>query len=354
MCQVLVRCAAIGVGLDATARRLGAAAVAAIVATTIKPPANDHIPNPGVTVSPTTASVAVGGSQQFAATVTDSQGQVLSGRAVTWSSSDQAVASVSGSGLARARRAGTTMVTATSEGRSGMATLTVHGGWPNEPVGFTVLSDWGFDALKGAGWGIAWNSGTGIGADPAAPGSPSLVWEVRYEQGFTGGGAPGTEYFEHAPAKEVYAGFWWRASNPWQSHPSSYVNKLAFWFTASNASSIHIEMYGPDPGNFYLHVVPQFPTGTARLTPNVTATRVTLGVWHRVEWYMRYATGPIRGDGVVLWWLDGVLQGRYANLRTPADAGFTEFKFSPTWGGIGDTKAQTDYFWFDHVRLSRR
>jgi hypothetical protein len=26
---------------------------------------------------------------------------------------------------------------------------------------------------------------------------------------------------------------------------------------------------------------------------------------------------------------------------------------SPTWGGVGDTKSETDYFWFDHVHISR-
>ncbi len=53
------------------------------------------------------------------------------------------------------------------------------------------------------------------------------------------------------------------------------------------------------------------------------------------------------------WWLDGVLQGNFTNVNYPADA-FDEFKFAPTWGGTGGTKNEQDYFWFDHVRITRR
>jgi len=32
---------------------------------------------------------------------------------------------------------------------------------------------------------------------------------------------------------------------------------------------------------------------------------------------------------------------------------FQELQIAPTWGGVGGTKSQQDYFWFDHVHLSR-
>src|SRR2546425_1205189 len=52
-----------------------------------------------VTVSPSSASVAVGGTFQLTATLKDSLGTVLSGQSVAWASSNTAVATVSGSGL---------------------------------------------------------------------------------------------------------------------------------------------------------------------------------------------------------------------------------------------------------------
>src|SRR5207245_4219964 len=56
---------------------------------------------------------------------TDSVGAVLSGRAVTWGSSNTAVALVSAGGLVTGVATGTAAITATSEGKSGTATVTV-------------------------------------------------------------------------------------------------------------------------------------------------------------------------------------------------------------------------------------
>jgi hypothetical protein len=52
--------------------------------------------------------------------------------------------------------------------------------------------------------------------------------------------------------------------------------------------------------------------------------------------------------------MDGILQGRYTNVRTPNDAGFIEYQFSPTWGGEGGLKTENDYFMFDSVHLSKK
>jgi hypothetical protein len=50
--------------------------------------------------------------------------------------------------------------------------------------------------------------------------------------------------------------------------------------------------------------------------------------------------------------MDGTLQGDY-NTFPIVTGGFGEFQLSPTWGGMGDNKTQTDYYWYDHVRLSK-
>ncbi|HEX5017646.1 MAG TPA: Ig-like domain-containing protein, partial [Actinomycetes bacterium] len=78
-----------------------------------------------VTVSPTTASLSVGGTKQFTATVKDASGNVLTGRTVTWASSAPNVATVSTSGLVTGVATGTTNVTATSEGKTATVATTV-------------------------------------------------------------------------------------------------------------------------------------------------------------------------------------------------------------------------------------
>jgi len=78
-----------------------------------------------VTVTPASTSVQAGQTVQLTATVRDANGNILTGRTVTWSSNNTTVASVSGTGLVTAKVAGSATITATSEGQSGTAAVTV-------------------------------------------------------------------------------------------------------------------------------------------------------------------------------------------------------------------------------------
>jgi alpha-tubulin suppressor-like RCC1 family protein len=80
-----------------------------------------------VEVQPLEAEVEPGATQQFVAILRDRHGNVMTAD-VTWASSDAAVATVNQTGLATAIDDGEATITATSEGVSGSATLTVEGG----------------------------------------------------------------------------------------------------------------------------------------------------------------------------------------------------------------------------------
>src|SRR5947199_8111088 len=84
-----------------------------------------NVPVASVTVSPAAATVTVGTTTQLTATPKDANGTALSGRVVTWGTSNAAIATVSASGLARGVAAGRATITATSEGKSGTAAMTV-------------------------------------------------------------------------------------------------------------------------------------------------------------------------------------------------------------------------------------
>src|SRR5205807_1690391 len=83
------------------------------------------IPVASVSVSPASASVQVGNTVQLTAAPKDANGNPLSGRTVTWSSSNPSVATVDGTGLVTSVVAGSATITATSEGKSGTASVTV-------------------------------------------------------------------------------------------------------------------------------------------------------------------------------------------------------------------------------------
>src|SRR5207244_12265780 len=91
------------------------------------------------------------------------------------------------------------------------------------------------------------------------------------------------------------------------------------------------------PADGEVHCVPEYPGDFRWRAPNVNTTTVSLGVWHRIEWYTNVATGTMK------FWLDGVLQGSYTDVRNPL--AFDMFQFSPTWGGnIGAIKHETDHY----------
>ncbi len=71
------------------------------------------------------SSVTVGATVQASAVLRDASNNVLTGRTVTWSSSDEAIATVSASGVVTTLAAGTVTITATSEGKSDGVVLTV-------------------------------------------------------------------------------------------------------------------------------------------------------------------------------------------------------------------------------------
>lgn len=83
------------------------------------------VPANAVVVSPGEATLFVGETVTLKATVTDANGDPLSGRPVTWSSSATGVATVSASGVVTAKAPGTATITASSEGKSGKSTITV-------------------------------------------------------------------------------------------------------------------------------------------------------------------------------------------------------------------------------------
>ena len=80
-----------------------------------------------VTVAPARASLPVGGTVQLLATARDGKGKPLSGRSVTWTTSEGTVAAVSGSGLVTGVGPGSATITATHKGsgKSGTAAITV-------------------------------------------------------------------------------------------------------------------------------------------------------------------------------------------------------------------------------------
>jgi uncharacterized protein YjdB len=79
-----------------------------------------------VTVAPSSATLLVGQSTTLTATVRNADGEVLTDRAPSWASSNGAVASVSQQGVVSAVGPGTATISASRDGVSGTAAVTVQ------------------------------------------------------------------------------------------------------------------------------------------------------------------------------------------------------------------------------------
>ena len=102
---------------------LAALSLCACTAEPIAPP--NLVPIASVTVEPPNPVVGVGAQAPLTPVPKDANGNTLTNRVFTWATSDPAVATVDGQGVVTGVAAGTAQITATAEGRSGSAALTV-------------------------------------------------------------------------------------------------------------------------------------------------------------------------------------------------------------------------------------
>jgi len=226
-------------------------------------------------------------------------------------------------------------------------------GWRAEPAGLSLLTDRPWVELTGGGWNRRDSDNDRIVDDATAPEPTGKALQYTYPIGFVGGEAPATHFYPIEHRREVFVGLEFEASQPWQGHVSM-VNKIHFLFTSG--ADVMMAMYGPPAGPYELRVMPQWrENGDAWLVPTAAgAPQLTLGRWHRIEWYLKYETAPGARDGIVRWWMDGALVGDYRQVRFPDDAGFVEYQMSPTWGGVGDRKTRTDFMRFARTYISAR
>lgn len=123
------------------ARKEGATTITATVGLvtssktlTVLAPPPGPLPVVTIAVTPLTSTLGAGQSEQLTATLRDFAGTSLTGRDVSWTSSDDSIALVSSTGIVIARREGTVVIEAASEGKRSGAVITVKA-----PVDSNVL-----------------------------------------------------------------------------------------------------------------------------------------------------------------------------------------------------------------------
>lgn len=222
--------------------------------------------------------------------------------------------------------------------------------YPNEPAGVTVIRESSLSSL-GDGWVVAWNpSSEGLvlstANDATAPISPPGVLNFQVPVGAEAGGGPILET-TFSGTNRLYWAFWFKLSSTFPT--KNMLHKLAY--VEPNNVILVVSKWTGDPGEntaaggHYLRI---FSGGQYPLA-NGTPTPLTRDAWHRAELVLdRSGSG---GSHVLRWWVDGVLQGSYANQSYSAS--FARAKFTPQQSGSGGSNPTAYWVRFDHTRLSR-
>lgn len=262
--------------------------------------------------------------------------------------------------------AGGSTITATYNSSSKQATVSVttpvSSGWSNAPIGGSVLIDTNGSNLNGL---FDVYGSTILDSDATAPFSAPTIWKARLEA-FAAHGGNQLELNMPTSYREMYAGAYWRTNPQFQGRVVS--NKMFFlggqsglngffgfgtgrlsngsgpFVFCGNTSGIgNAHIFGSnDPGIF-------FPN-------NVGDGTLQVGVWTKIEVYIRCSTTRTSQDGILKVWVRGSLCASYTNINYcgPNGETMTRWVQTQTWDGALDMGQSNTVAWewcIDHLRV---
>lgn len=332
-----------------------------------------------VHVRPDSASLRTGSTAQLSATVTDASGDTLD-RAVTWSSEDPSVASVSDSGVVTGEASGTTQVEATTGGESGSAVIVVEENQAAsaecsdpEPAWiwcddfeedrrdqyFEVDRDDG-DFIPVAGVGFGGSTGMRVTFQEGEVGAGSL------HLGF--GKVPSTYFRPVDDGTRRYREIYWRMylkhSAGWQGGGGHKLSRATSFATSGWAQAMIAHVWSGSSTPNYLSIDPASGTDETGIlqttgfndfenlrwlgaevgdTPLFDSSQV--GQWYCIEVHVQL-NDPGASNGLFELWIDGNLDARRSDLNWVGEYeefGINAIFFENYWNG-GAPAAQERYF----------
>ena len=210
-----------------------------------------------------------------------------------------------------------------------------------------------WDDLTGAGW--SWMRRTSaqdpaIVQDPTAPVSPTNVLQIAFTPDMPFGTEPSVHWIELPAITEIHTSWWQKLSANWTCELNEWCTHLSYLFAQNTDGQVYTGLFHPSDEQ----LGPPYRVGantewapypTNRILPNIETTWVNPGEWHQLSFYYKWETIPGSGDGIIRWWVDGVLNGEYTNVHYPQTRGFVEFQIGPTFG----TPPEDQYLFLDHT-----
>ncbi len=270
-------------------------------------------------ISPTSFSLAPGQTAQAVAVAKDAAGNLLTGRTVTWSSSNPAVANVSPLGVVFALADGSAAITATSEGKTATAPVTVKSASTGATTGSTPdLASADFENGTLGGFWYPWASaapGDLRVVDDPTGGGRGKVMQVRYYRPTT------AESIDQNRAALYTFSNGLRLGQTMFARGYVYIPRPAPGFDTNTTQRKLMYLlrndYGVPAGNPSWHVVLYAWGNDLSVymrnngeTIRVDGTRndeLAWNTWYALELQVTVNSTPTTPDGIVRVWQNGVL-----------------------------------------------
>lgn len=226
----------------------------------------------------------------------------------------------------------------------------------NEPAGAVLGLDCSFASLSACGIGNPYNVGAIVSdSDPI---SPPSAYRSRISAGATSGGTQLEYFFQLKP--EVYMGMVVRTNPEFQGRTTA--NKMfflrgpgvnGFWGLDGAVGSSGGPIYfGHNTASLNNSHACAFDLGL-KCNPNVNGVNLIKGQYAVIEAYVKKSTSATSRDGIVRWWVNGILVGNYINLNY-APSGLDTWVWSETWDGtVTNPVPSVNWDWYlGHLRIS--
>lgn len=233
--------------------------------------------------------------------------------------------------------------------------------WPNEPAGASTVLDCPFISVTGCGITDEYSSG-GLTSESGGRVSPPSALGVRLAPGAGTGGGQWDYYY--STVKEVFVGLSWGTNPGFQGR--STCNKMFF-------------VIGPAGGGVFCFGTGQVGGGVPIVFSHNSSlsnghacggdglfcypqTNVSVfpGQRYKLEFYIKDSTTTTSRDGIMRWWVNGVLSGNYTNLNLYG-GGWNRWTWTPTWDNCGGNQVcdlrgvlntQEWVHYIDHLHIS--
>mgnify|MGYP001611775359 FL=1 len=233
------------------------------------------------------------------------------------------------------------------------------GVWTNEPAGAAVVLDCSFSSTPSACGILDVYSSAIRDSDGSAPVSPSGVVRSTIYPGNQAGGSQ-LNWVASQVSNEMYVGKMWRTNSAFEGRTTANKTFFVrgpgmngfFGLGGSPGSTSWPIYFGHNTASLDNSHTCAFDLGLV-CNPNVGNVQAVRGQWTKLEAYFKKSTTATSRDGIVRWWVNGVMVGNYTNMNY-APNGLNEWVWSETWDGtVTNTVPSTEWsHYIDHLHIS--